>query len=50
MPKVFNRTNVKTKRQEHRNNMSDAEVVLWDRLRSRQLLGQKFRRQYSVGE
>ena len=29
--------------------MVDAEVVLWSRLRNRQLGGFKFRRQYSVG-
>jgi very-short-patch-repair endonuclease len=29
--------------------MPDAEVILWSRLKGRQLLGCKFRRQYSVG-
>ena len=29
--------------------MTDAEGVLWRALRDRQLLGHKFRRQYSVG-
>ena len=32
-----------------RNSMPDAEVILWSRLQGRQLLGCKFRRQYSVG-
>ncbi len=29
--------------------MPTAEVILWSRLKGRQLLGCKFRRQYSVG-
>jgi len=29
--------------------MPNAEVILWSRLKGRQLLGCKFRRQYSVG-
>ena len=29
--------------------MSDAERILWSKLRQRQVLGHKFRRQYSVG-
>jgi very-short-patch-repair endonuclease len=48
MTKVFNRTDVKLKRQQLRNNMPDAEVLLWYKIRAKQLLGHKFRRQYSV--
>ena len=50
MPRVFNRKSVKDRRRELRNNMPDAEVLLWQQLKGRQLLGYKFRRQYSVGE
>ncbi|MGH8015827.1 MAG: endonuclease domain-containing protein, partial [Candidatus Zixiibacteriota bacterium] len=32
-----------------RNQMPSAEVILWSRLQKRQVLGFKFRRQYSVG-
>ncbi len=45
----FNRESEKTKRQSLRGTMSTAEVLLWSRLKGRQLLGCKFRRQYSVG-
>src|SRR5205823_13419801 len=31
------------------NNMTRAEVILWSKLRGKQLNGLKFRRQYSVG-
>ena len=49
MTLLYNRTKVKAKRQRLRNNMTEAEKVLWLYLRKRQVLGYKFRRQYSVG-
>jgi very-short-patch-repair endonuclease len=49
MNEIFNREDGKNKRRELRRSMSDAEVMLWSRLKRRQLLGCKFRRQYSVG-
>jgi very-short-patch-repair endonuclease len=49
MNEFFNRENEKQKRRELRGSMPDAEVILWSRLKGRQLLGCKFRRQYSVG-
>jgi very-short-patch-repair endonuclease len=48
MSEIFKREDTK-KRREHRRSMSDAEVLPWFRLKGRQLLGCKFRRQYSVG-
>ena len=33
-----------------RNNLTSAEAVLWNRLKSGQVGGRKFRRQHSVGE
>ena len=50
MTEVYNRTDVKPKRQHLRNNMPVAEVLLWSKIRAKQLLGHKFRRQYSVNE
>ena len=50
MTQFFNRTDEKEKRRELRNNMPKAEVILWSRLQRRQLLGCRFRRQYSVGD
>ena len=49
MTEIFNRSSEKQKRREFRANMPTAEVLLWTRLRGRQLLDCKFRRQYSVG-
>jgi very-short-patch-repair endonuclease len=49
MNEFFNRESETHKRQQLRGSMPDAEVILWSRLKGRQLLGCKFRRQYSVG-
>jgi very-short-patch-repair endonuclease len=49
MNEFFNREWEKDIRRQHRNSMPNAEIVLWSRLKGRQLLGCKFRRQYSVG-
>ena len=49
MNEFFNRESETDKRQQLRASMPEAEVILWSRLKGRQLLGCKFRRQYSVG-
>jgi very-short-patch-repair endonuclease len=49
MPKIYNRTSEKEKRRLLRNNLTRAEVILWSRLQRKQILGYKFRRQFSVG-
>jgi very-short-patch-repair endonuclease len=49
MTEYFNRSSETGKRRQLRSSMPDAEVILWSRLKGRQLLGCKFRRQYSVG-
>jgi very-short-patch-repair endonuclease len=49
MNEIFNREDEKNKRRELRRSMPEAEVMLWSRQKGRQLLGCKFRRQYSVG-
>jgi very-short-patch-repair endonuclease len=48
MTKIYNITSGKQKRQTLRNETPPAEQRLWARLRGRQILGFKFRRQYSV--
>jgi very-short-patch-repair endonuclease len=48
MTKHYNKTSEKEKRRTLRKNQTHAEKVLWSQLRNRQLLGVKFRRQYSV--
>ena len=40
---------LKARRRELRNNPTPAEAALWQYLRRRQILGKRFRRQYSIG-
>jgi len=49
VPHIYTRNTEKELRQSLRAEMPSAESVLWSKLRRRQLLGCKFRRQYSVG-
>ena len=49
MSLVFNLKSQKQKRQYLRNHATDAERILWSRLKGRQLLGFKFRRQHGIG-
>lgn len=49
MTQIFNKTVYKNKRRNLRQVMPLAEKILWSRLRSKQLKGYKFRRQYSIG-
>src|SRR5271154_5450317 len=49
MNEFSNRECETDKRRHLRGSMPDAEVILWSRLKGRQLLGCKFRRQHSVG-
>ena len=50
MANIFNRTSEKGKRKQLRKTMPEAEVILWSRLKNKQLAETKFRRQYSVGK
>jgi very-short-patch-repair endonuclease len=50
MTRLFNRTSEKEKRRALRINMPEPEKRIWNRLRSRQVNGHKFRRQYSIGK
>jgi very-short-patch-repair endonuclease len=49
MTRVFNRQAEKEKRQSLRNSLPPAELILWSRLKNRQICTQKFRRQFSIG-
>ena len=49
MTEFFNREAEKDIRRTLRASMPKAEVLLWSKLRVRQLSGLKFRRQYSIG-
>jgi very-short-patch-repair endonuclease len=46
---LFNKEEAKDKRRALRKNMPQAEVMLWSKLRGKNVKGYKFRRQYSVG-
>ncbi len=48
MTKIFNRTDYKITRKALRHNMPLAEVILWGRLKGKQMGGFKFRRQYGI--
>jgi len=48
MTKVYNKESEKFKRKLLRKNMPKAEVILWTKLKGKELSGYKFRRQYSV--
>lgn len=49
MTEIFNRKVMKERRQMLRRNMSEAERILWSKLRRKQVDGFRFRRQYSAG-
>jgi very-short-patch-repair endonuclease len=50
MTKLFNRISEKEKRRKLRQSATNSEKLVWRFLRNRQLVGLKFRRQYSVGK
>jgi very-short-patch-repair endonuclease len=45
---IFNLESTKSTRQMLRNNMAQPEVILWSKLKGKQLDGFKFRRQYGI--
>ena len=49
MTRFYNRSHEKAKRRGLRKEMPRAELVMWSRLRGRQVWDCKFRRQFSVG-
>lgn len=49
MTKIFNKKNETIKRKQLRNRMPLSEVILWSKLKNKQLEGYKFRRQYGIG-
>src|SRR5678815_4528568 len=48
MSRHFNNSDSKSARRNLRANMPSAEAMLWSKLKNRQLLGCKFRRQYGI--
>ncbi|MEI6222209.1 MAG: endonuclease domain-containing protein [bacterium] len=49
MDKIFNNKNLKSLLIKLRREMTQPEVILWNRLRDKQIAGCKFRRQHSIG-
>ncbi|MCD4817839.1 MAG: endonuclease domain-containing protein [Candidatus Cloacimonetes bacterium] len=50
MTEIFNKISEKSKRRILRKNMTDSEKILWDKIRNKQILNLRFRRQYSIGK
>lgn len=49
MTKLYNLIELKQKRRDLRRNQPSPETVMWNIVRSRQIRGYKFKRQFSVG-
>ncbi len=47
---IYNRKKEQKKRRYLRKNMRKAEVLLWSKLKNKQILGERFLRQYSVDQ
>jgi very-short-patch-repair endonuclease len=50
MTEVFNKEELKARRRSLQKNMPRAEVILWSKLKNKQILGKRFLRQYSVDQ
>jgi very-short-patch-repair endonuclease len=50
MTEAFNKEELKARRRSLRKNMPKAEVLLWYKLKNKQILGERFLRQYSVDQ
>jgi very-short-patch-repair endonuclease len=48
MTKVFNKKKLQSRRRILRHNLSKAEAVLWTYIKNKQILGQRFLRQFSI--
>jgi len=48
--KLYDKPSTEEKRRKLKKNQTEAEEVLWNKLRNRQFMGLKFRRQYGIGE
>ena len=46
----YNKKSEKINRRKLRKNSTEAEILLWEKLRGRKFLGLKFRRQYSIAQ
>jgi very-short-patch-repair endonuclease len=49
MTEIYNKTSIKERRRSLRQNMTRAEAILWNHIKQKQILGQRFLRQFSIG-
>jgi len=49
MPKIFNKLYNKETRKMLRGNMTQQEILLWERLKNKKISGYRFHRQYGIG-
>jgi very-short-patch-repair endonuclease len=49
MTEIFNKKEMKERRRSLRNQATETEIILWERIRKKQVLGVRFRRQFSIG-
>lgn len=49
MKRINNQQKIKNIRKKLRKNMTEEELILWSKLKGKQLEGKKFRRQHSIG-
>ena len=50
MAKAYNKKVMQSRRRALRSNMPKSEVLLWSKLKNKQILGERFLRQYSVDQ
>src|SRR4030067_599652 len=50
MALVYTKKEMQTRRRSLRKNMPKAEIILWSKLKNRQMHGERFLRQYSVDQ
>jgi very-short-patch-repair endonuclease len=50
MTEHYNKSTMTQRRRTLRKNLPEAEIILWSKLSCKQMLGYKFRRQYSVDQ
>jgi very-short-patch-repair endonuclease len=50
MTEHYNKSTMTQRRRALRKNLPEAEIILWSKLSRKQMLGYKFRRQYSVDQ
>ena len=46
---IYNDKKLESRRKKLRSNMTEPEIILWSRIKNKQILGLKFRRQHSIG-